>query len=510
MVGNSATADTQEPATTAIKDTATTAPHKKEPQVPPHPELKIGKRGISQIVIGESPFPQPAFKKLFLARERYLIVYGGAAAGKSYAAAQKVIFKALKYPGSRIIVIRKYGPSLRLTAFKMLADIVEWAHLSQFVAVRTYDMSLHFVNGSTVQCIPIVNTQGESADRIKSLTDVTDMWFEEVTELRQDEFEAILLRFRGQPLENGYRQIIMTFNPINAHHWINHYFFMGEGHMDASDIAHQKYTYLDNDFLDEQYKRYLQSIKDENMRKIYVLGEWGMLENQIYETYNADTGAGYIQEDFTHPYDYYDEIIAGVDFGYVNPAAAVLIGLKTEAEQKKLYIIDEVYIHSALNDELIASVFAMFEKNLPEKYWKEIPVYADNAEPMRVEEMRQQGLNMFEAKKDILDGINACRQFKINISPKCDNFFKEIIAYVRKKDAEGNAIELPDKRRGFDHLMDAMRYAVYTWYMEYEPPIPMVAPIAVGQYGGHWNSGGSKSGFAAHVKRSHWEVNFPH
>ena len=475
------------------------------------PALRKGRGGIPTITIGEPPFPQSSFKKMMTCRKRYLIAYGGAAAGKSYGAAQKMIIKALKYPGSRIIVIRKFGPSLRLTAYKMLADIINWAHLSKFVHVRTFDMSFHFENGSSIQCIPIVNSTGEAADRIKSLTDVTDMWFEEVTELHRDEFEAILLRFRGQTMvKGGYRQLILTFNPINAHHWINSYFFRGESHVDKKDVELQKYTYLDNDYLDVEYKRYLESITDENMRKVYVLGEWGMLENQIYETYNDETDCGYRTEQFDCGHDFYDEIICGVDFGYVNPAAAVLIGIKTEAEHRTMYVIDEVYIHSALNEELISSVYEMFRRNLPEKYWAEINVYADTAEPMRVEEMRQAGLNMFEAKKDILDGINTVRQYEIKINPICDNFIKEIIAYIRKKDAEGNAMELPDKRRGYDHLMDAMRYAVYTWTLEYEPPIPLIAPTVCGSRGGRWNVGGLKSTMYSGIRRGQWDSDFLH
>ena len=80
-------------------------------------------------------------------------------------------------------------------------------------------MSIHFPNGSSIQCIPIVNTaQGEAADRIKSLTDVTDMWIEEPTEIRKEEFEMIKLRLRGAPLNNNYRQLLLTFNPIDQNH----------------------------------------------------------------------------------------------------------------------------------------------------------------------------------------------------------------------------------------------------------------------------------------------------
>ena len=73
-------------------------------------------------------FPQKSFMKLFKASERYLVAHGGGGAGKSIAASQKCIFLAWKYPGTRIIVIRKWQPQLQVTCFRMLKDIINENH----------------------------------------------------------------------------------------------------------------------------------------------------------------------------------------------------------------------------------------------------------------------------------------------------------------------------------------------------------------------------------------------
>ena len=120
--------------------------------------------------INFNDWPQPSFFPVFDSRARYLIIYGSAGAGKSYSVAQKLLLRALIYPHSRIIAIRKYGPSLRITSFKLFCDLIDEKKIP--CNINKTDMSIHFPNGSTIQCIPIVNTaSGEAADRIKSLTD---------------------------------------------------------------------------------------------------------------------------------------------------------------------------------------------------------------------------------------------------------------------------------------------------------------------------------------------------
>src|SRR5450759_5037990 len=130
----------------------------------------------------------PSFWPVFNSHARELVVYGGAGAGKSYALAQKVILKALKYPGSCIIVIRKYRPSLKLTCFKIIREL-----LTKYGVPHTFNLSeLSIKLGqSAIYFLPVVNTTGdeEAADRLKSMTDITDVWIEEATELSREEYQ---------------------------------------------------------------------------------------------------------------------------------------------------------------------------------------------------------------------------------------------------------------------------------------------------------------------------------
>lgn len=50
------------------------------------------------------------------------------------------------------------------------------------------------------------------------------------------------------------------------------------------------------------------------------------------------------------------------------------------------------------------------------------------------------------------------RGYHIVIAPECENFEIEISHYAFKQDASGK--ELPKPMKEWDHLMDAMRYAM--------------------------------------------------
>jgi len=419
-------------------------------------------------------WPQHSFKPVFNSHVRYLIIYGSAGAGKSYSVAQKLIYRCWLYPNNRVIAIRKYGPSLRITSFKLFCDLIAEKHMP--CNINKTDMSIHFPNGSSIQCISIVNTAtGEPGERLKSLTDVTDMWIEEPTEIRQAEFEMIRLRLRGHELKGNYRQLILTFNPIDQNHWLNQYFFIQRN--EREDVEIQHYTYKDNHFLDEDYVKSLEELidVDANLHKIYTLGEWGSLENQVYTNWEQDL-FGYQYEDF-------DATIAGVDFGWENPNAFILLGIK----ERNIFVIDELYMRGALNSEFIEKIQEKLKEHIPDtRLHRQIPMYCDSAEPSKIAEMKAADLNVHPAKKDVLDGISAVRQHKLIINPRAVQTLKEIHGYSRQKDKDGNIQELPDKRKGFDHLMDAMRYAVYTWTLKQRKGGRVIMPQIVGEGGGRW------------------------
>jgi phage terminase large subunit len=64
------------------------------------------------------------------------------------------------------------------------------------------------------------------------------------------------------------------------------------------------------------------------------------------------------------------------------------------------------------------------------------------------------------AKKDVLKGIDFAKSRKLRVYSESSNLIKELQSYKWREDKDGRVLDEPVKFQ--DHLMDAMRYGLYT------------------------------------------------
>lgn len=206
-----------------------------------------------------------------------------------------------------------------------------------------------------------------------------------------------------------------------------------------------KSTYKDNALLEKNIIDFIESRKaDENWYRVYGLGETGKIEEIIYKNYA-------LVDKFP---DALDDEAYGLDFGFNNPSAMVHIGFKDGA----IYA-EEVLYQTGLLTRDIGAMLLERGFNLPAKYAKTI--YADSAEPDRIEELYQMNLNVEKAEKDVDLGIDCVKGFKLHIVKSSANLLDEIRRYRWKKDREGKILDEPVKVN--DHALDALRYGVFSW-----------------------------------------------
>jgi len=143
--------------------------------------------------------------------------------------------------------------------------------------------------------------------------------------------------------------------------------------------------------------------------------------------------------------------VAGIDWGYTNPASSHLIRKDTD---RHYWISDEFYKTQQTTAQIIEHVKSL----RPNK------VYPDPAEPERNEEARRAGLNVREVSKDIEAGINCVRELfkqnRLHIHSSCVHLINELETYSypeRKPDHNEN--EVPIKEN--DHALDEIRYVLY-------------------------------------------------
>lgn len=377
----------------------------------------------------------PVYRKLLTNKKRYLHLYGGAGSGKSVFAAQKLITRILKEEKHRILLIRKVARTIRHSQFSLLKALIFSGGLGDKFKINEADLRItSLINGNE-----FISAGLDDREKLKSIFGITSIWVEEATELDYKDFSQLDLRLRGRT--RNYKQIMLTYNPVNSHHWLN------TKHL--KDEFRFRTTYKDNKYIDSQYIDVLKNLKeqDEEYYNIYALGEWGVLKNIIFRPFDIIN---------KHPSEF-DEVIYGLDFGYNNQTALVEVNIK----DKVFYLRELIYECGLTNSDLINIM-----KNLNIK--RGSYVYCDSAEANRIEELKRAGFNVLQADKSVKDGIDYLKTCKIISNPDNTGINKEVLSYCYKQDRDGKLFDEPVKFN--DHAMDATRYAIYTHFKKRREP----------------------------------------
>lgn len=196
---------------------------------------------------------------------RYLHFYGGSGSGKSVFVGQKLILESFKTKND-FLCVRKVETTLKESVYKLLKETIFSWKLQDYFEFKVAPLEIT----NTVTKCKFVFKGLDDPEKIKSITGIQKVWFEEATEGNKDDYNELDRRLRG--LEN--LQIIFSYNPIDENHDLKKYYHNNP----PENCKIIKSTYLDNKFIDKEYKATLDRLKetDENQWRIYALGEWGV------------------------------------------------------------------------------------------------------------------------------------------------------------------------------------------------------------------------------------------
>lgn len=227
---------------------------------------------------------------------RYLCVYGGASSGKSYFIGQRCIYRLL-HKKMNLLVVRQTGDSNRNSTFALLKQIInEWGLANEF---KITDLKIVCKNGNEV-----IFKGLDDVEKIKSITFsngiLTDIWIEEATECSEEDVNQLMLRLRGG--RNIKKQMVLSFNPVNANHWIKRK-FIDTG---LAKVLHT--TYKDNKFLSEEDKKTLESFKEKDpyYYEVYCLGLWGVIGKTYFNARKINERIQRLKEPIQRGYFYYE------------------------------------------------------------------------------------------------------------------------------------------------------------------------------------------------------------
>ena len=135
----------------------------------------------------------PAFEPIFMSNERYLMLKGGAGAGKSVAVAQKLVGRMINEHGHRFLVLRKHAVDVKRSVWDLVINVIEDCGHSSFVTINKTERRItHKISGSE-----FIFSGIDDPEKIKSIVGVTGIWCEEITEFDEGDVDQLDLRLRG-------------------------------------------------------------------------------------------------------------------------------------------------------------------------------------------------------------------------------------------------------------------------------------------------------------------------
>nr|DAJ29957.1 MAG TPA: terminase large subunit [Caudoviricetes sp.] len=390
------------------------------------------------------------YKDFWNFKGRYRVCKGSRASKKSKTTALFFIYSMMKYPGANLLVIRKVYRTLKDSCFTDLKWAINRLQVNEYWSIKESPLKITYI--PTGQKILFRGL--DDPLKVTSITVETGnlcwAWIEEAYEInKEQDFNMLDESIRGKIEEPLYKQITITLNPWNERHWIKKRFF----DVEDENIMAKTTNYKCNEWLDDSDKKLFEDMKKNNPRRYQVagLGNWGIVEGLVYENWeekefdvNEISKRKGVKSAF------------GLDFGYTNDPSAFFCGL-IDVANKEIYVFDEIY-KKAMKNRQIA------EEIIRKGYGKE-KIVADSQEPKSIDELYDLGLKGVrksrKGRDSINNGVQYIQDYKIIIHPRCVNFITEISNYMWDKDKFDNPINKPVD--DFNHLMDAMRYALESY-----------------------------------------------
>lgn len=377
---------------------------------------------------------------------RYKVVKGSRASKKSSTQSLRVIYEIVSNPVINWLVVRKTERTLRDSCFAQLKWAMRRLHVEKYFRCSVSPLEITYI--PTGQKILFRGLD----DPLKVTSITVDsgclcrLWIEEAYEItKEDDFNRLDESIRGQLPEGMYHQVVLTFNPWSDRHWLKKRFFDTPN----PNVLAMTTNYRCNEFLSQSDLLLFEEMK-KNPRRYAVAGEgdWGVVDGLVYENWKEQV---FDTSEITRRATVKSAF--GLDFGYTNDHSA-FICLLVDETAREIYVFDEMYQKGMSNDDI-------GEELLRRGYSKE-RIRADSAEPKSIAYLRKKYLRRIRAAKkgpdSIMAGVTLIQDYTIIIHPSCVNFITEISNYTWATDKFDNKINKPVD--DFNHLMDAMRYAM--------------------------------------------------
>ena len=217
--------------------------------------------------------------ELLTSPAHHAMLFGGSRSGKSFVLCCALAIRALRVPGSRHAVIRRYCASARSTIGMDTMPKVLRCRFGRKLRwhFNKAENFFHFDNGSEIWLVGL--DDGERADKILGKEFAT-IYFNECSELEYSSVQTALTRLAQNvpPLTN---RVYYDCNPPGRNHWCYRVFMekcdpvTGEKFPNPQDYAAMQMNPADNRInLPDNYIENTLANLPERQRRRFMLGEW--------------------------------------------------------------------------------------------------------------------------------------------------------------------------------------------------------------------------------------------
>jgi len=372
----------------------------------------------------------PYQKRIFYIEKPIIAFISGTGAGKTWIASRWIVIKALKEEGEYLVVSPTLA-MLKRTIWKEIRSFLTGSGIPY--KENKSDMWIELPNGSKLW--------GISADKPERMEGVhaKGAVFDEAGQV--DDVSAWEILKRRVARHKG--QILISSTPYRWN-WLKTEVYdramNGDPNIELITVASIENPYYPRD----RFKEAKRTLPEWKFR-MFFLGQFTKPLGLIYPEYET-------VEPFEIPQNWHK--VRGLDFGYNNPTAIIWLAKSPEG-------VWYAYKEFKKSEVDLDQLYEILKK-------ENIITYADPELKQGLETLKRRGIKIRPAKKDVLAGISYVqglfKQKRLKIFKSLTLTIAELNSYSWELDANDEPTDKPRKEN--DHLMDALRYALFS----YEPP----------------------------------------
>ncbi len=363
-------------------------------------------------------------------KTKFRLFLGGIGSGKTSVGWMASLQECINQPGIIGIIIAVNYPMIR--------DVI-WREMPNWMpdkAIQKFDEThkeIDLTNNSKILFRSADNPR--QIERLRGMS-IGFFWIDEVTLMPEIIWKILIGRLRQPGMK--YSGLLTGTPKMN---WVYDTFIDPKTCTKSDEFfVLKEIPTFSNIYLPPEY---IKSLKEQYTGQFYeqeILGKFVSFEGLIYDLKPASI--------IELPKYKYNKIVYGIDFGFTNPSAVIVLG----EYLNKYYVLDEFYQRRITDDELTDII------KQKQDIWGVGKVFCDPSAPASIEKFQREGIQAEKANNDVLGGIRQVRTLidseKLLISGHCQNLINELKSYIWD---DNEKKEQPVKLN--DHANDSLRYS---------------------------------------------------